>query len=147
MKCASTLAHAPENYTRSERGAKLIKHQMTSLLSLDRAMFSQRPMFDAETGACRVQHPGVSYCKFLCISMSVLGIGGPSSSSYVHFFRFGGTPMQRAALGRNCSICPSHTLIWRLPPDVETFGGRRSMILCSFATPNFLDHLLSAQHG
>lgn len=53
-----TMANIPENFTRSEKGNKMIKQRMQDLLDRDRVAFPSRPAFDVDTHVCRVKYPG-----------------------------------------------------------------------------------------
>ena len=66
-----TVENIPENYTRSEKGNRLIKQQMMTMLERDKVSFPDRPMFDMETNKCRAKFLGFPllyfYLFFFCI--------------------------------------------------------------------------------
>ena len=55
-----------ENYTRSQRGYRLIRQRMSDLYDLDLVAFPTRPMFDVDTGMCRLK-PFVLSVPFLSL--------------------------------------------------------------------------------
>ena len=54
-KAKAMIKPTVENYKRSKQGFELIKQQASHLLDLDRAAFPKNPLFDPESGHCRLR--------------------------------------------------------------------------------------------
>ena len=51
--------HRPENYSRSEKGSRLIRQAMQRLLNADKIAFPDKPMFEEQTDFCRLKFLGL----------------------------------------------------------------------------------------
>ena len=58
------LANMPQNFTRSDKGDKMIRQRMRDLFERDRVAFTSRPSFDVDSRVCRVKHLGCFPCVF-----------------------------------------------------------------------------------
>ena len=50
------LEFVPKNFSRSDQGSKMIRQSMQSVLDKDKVAFPTKPMFDLDTGVCRVKY-------------------------------------------------------------------------------------------
>ena len=49
------IEHKQVNYTRSKNGSLLVQQQLQKLMDLDKTANPARPMFDVDTGLCRLK--------------------------------------------------------------------------------------------
>ena len=64
----------PVCYSRSAKGEKQIRKSMCRMLAMDKVAFPSKPMFDVDTGLCRLKIFGCSSSTFNVV-VANLGVG------------------------------------------------------------------------
>ena len=63
----------PVSYSRSAKGEKQIRKSMCRMLAMDKVAFPSKPMFDVDTGLCRLKIFGCSSSFFFAVVVFFFG--------------------------------------------------------------------------